>query len=166
MTTIAQDEKSFIHFRQNIKLINLTRFQVKPVTPSWIKILQRTFSLLVAKHIENSNWGKIFWKWLKFLSFHNILLYYIKVYYYKIYLSIYAMLCYANLTWAFCVAPWNKDWSLFARVLKVDCDLGSMVHTISLEPSIQFFEFFTSGFIPIRLEKSQGVKELIRPQNC
>ena len=113
MTTIAQDEKSFIHFRQNIKLINLTRFQVKPVTPSWIKILQRTFSLLVAKHIENSNWGKIFWKWLKFLSFHNILLYYIKVYYYKIYLSIYAMLCYANLTWAFCVAPWNKDWSLF-----------------------------------------------------
>ena len=60
MASITQIEKSCIHFTQNNKLINLTKFQAKLITQSWDKMLQSTFSVLVAGGITHGNRDKIF----------------------------------------------------------------------------------------------------------
>ena len=41
----------------------------------------------------------------------------------------------------------------YALVLELETHPGSMVHIISSEPSIHFFYFLASSFIPIKLEK-------------
>ena len=79
LATITRIEKSFFHFIQNNKLINLTKFQSKLITLCWDKMSQSALSMSVAVGIAHSSKGRKILKVVKIVIFSYNLSCYIKI---------------------------------------------------------------------------------------